>query len=156
SSVTGRLLYEFGVTASVAVMISMLVSFSLTPMMCSRMLHFAPRHLASGDSPGVHPEAASRRGFYRWIEATYMFFLRQSLRFRWLVLAVVVAVIWSNIPLYNLVKQDYIPTDVDESEFEARIATPEGVSMASMDELVRTIEPQVRSLPGIQHVLATV
>jgi HAE1 family hydrophobic/amphiphilic exporter-1 len=38
SSVTGRLLYEFGITATVAVMISMLVSFSLTPMMCSRML----------------------------------------------------------------------------------------------------------------------
>jgi HAE1 family hydrophobic/amphiphilic exporter-1 len=38
SSVTGRLLFQFGLTATVAVMISMLVSFSLTPMMCSRLL----------------------------------------------------------------------------------------------------------------------
>jgi hydrophobic/amphiphilic exporter-1 (mainly G- bacteria), HAE1 family len=85
-----------------------------------------------------------------------MFFLRQSMRFRWLVLILIVAVIWSNVPLYNLVKQDYIPTDVDESEFEARIYTPEGVSMKSMEELINTIEPKVRAIPGVQHVLTTV
>src|SRR5690606_31536827 len=38
SSVTGHMLYEFGVTAAVAIMVSMLVSFSLTPMMCSRLM----------------------------------------------------------------------------------------------------------------------
>ena len=48
SSVTGRLLFEFGITASVAVMISMLVSFSLTPMMCSRML----KPVSGGDAAG--------------------------------------------------------------------------------------------------------
>ena len=80
SSVTGRLLFEFGITASVAVMISMLVSFSLTPMMCSRMLKprvqiSAPSRLRGGLGSSAqahrlsHDRAASRRGFYRWIEA---------------------------------------------------------------------------------------
>ncbi len=155
SSVTGRLLYEFGVTASVAVMISMLVSFSLTPMMCSRMLHFSPP-LPPGEGRGEGGRPASRRGFYRWIEGSYMFCLRSSMRLRWLVLALVIAVIWSNVPLYHLVKQDYIPTDVDEAEFEARIYTPEGVSMKSMEEIIHAIEPRVRAIPGIQHVMTTV
>jgi HAE1 family hydrophobic/amphiphilic exporter-1 len=150
SSVTGRLLFEFGITASVAVMISMLVSFSLTPMMCSRML----RPVGTGSTVAAGP--VSRRGFYRWIEAGYMFFLRESLRFRWLVMAVAIAVIASNVPLYRLVRQDYIPTDVDEAEFEARISAPEGVSVASMEDIINIVEPQVLAIPGITGVLTTV
>ncbi|MEX2306160.1 MAG: efflux RND transporter permease subunit [Pirellulales bacterium] len=175
SSVTGRLLFEFGVTASVAVMISMLVSFSLTPMMCSRMLRSVDAPIlplspgegrGEGDSPEINAPSpyplpkgegpASRRGFYRWIEGSYMFLLRGSLRFRWLVLLVVIAVIATNVPLYRLVKQDYIPTDVDESEFETRIYAPEGVSIASMEEMIETVEPQIRAIAGVEHVLTTV
>jgi HAE1 family hydrophobic/amphiphilic exporter-1 len=150
SSVTGRLLFEFGITASVAVMISMLVSFSLTPMMCSRML----RSTKVASTPEARP--ASRRGFYRWIDGSYMFLLRHSMRWRWLVLAVVIGVIATNVPLYRLVRQDYIPTDVDESEFEVRVYAPEGVSIASMEEIINTVEPQVRAIPGVTSVLTTV
>jgi HAE1 family hydrophobic/amphiphilic exporter-1 len=150
SSVTGRLLYEFGMTASVAVMISMLVSFSLTPMMCSRMLTKA------GSPSGKAKQPASRRGYYRWIEGSYMFLLRQSMRFRWAVMILVILVIASNVPLYQLVRQDYIPTDVDESEFEARISAPEGVSTTSMEEMIRVVQPQILAIPGVAHVLTTV
>jgi HAE1 family hydrophobic/amphiphilic exporter-1 len=152
SSVTGRLLFEFGITASVAVMISMLVSFSLTPMMCSRML----RNNVAAESSADKSAPASRRGFYRWIDGGYMFLLRQSLALRWLVLIVVIAVIASNVPLYQLIKKDYIPTDVDESEFEVRIYAPEGVSLASMERIINEVEPQVRALSGITGVLTTV
>ncbi len=164
SSVTGRLLFEFGITASVAVMISMLVSFSLTPMMCSRMLRGVAHQ--AGPSPGnvdgglesgerkVPPP--SRRGFYRLVEGSYMWMLRLSMRLRWLVMLLVVAVIASNVPLYKMVRQDYIPTDVDESEFEARLSAPEGVNIAAMEELITVIEPQILEVPGIEAVLTTV
>jgi HAE1 family hydrophobic/amphiphilic exporter-1 len=161
SSVTGRLLFEFGVTASVAVMISMLVSFSLTPMMCSRMLG-SVSHTEKGTVPFCSEDYAkedsprSRRGFYHWIEVTYMWFLRNSMRFRWLVLLLAIAAIASNVPLYRLVKQDYIPTDVDESEFEARITAPEGVSITSMEQMIEAVEPQVRAIPGVRHTLTTI
>ncbi len=81
SSVTGRMLFQFGVTATVAILISMLISFSLTPMMCSKLLR--PGGGDSGKSP------KSRRGFYRWIEGTYLWMLGKSLRYRWCVLVVV-------------------------------------------------------------------
>jgi HAE1 family hydrophobic/amphiphilic exporter-1 len=153
SSVTGRLLFEFGITASVAVMISMLVSFSLTPMMCSRMLRSATEETNS--DPGT-PRPSSRRGFYRYIEGPYMYLLGQSLRFRWIVMVIIVITIASNVPLYRLVQQDYIPTDVDESEFEARINAPEGVSITSMEHMIDTVEPQILAIPGIANVLTTV
>jgi HAE1 family hydrophobic/amphiphilic exporter-1 len=153
SSVTGRLLFEFGITASVAVMISMLVSFSLTPMMCSRMLKSE-----SAESKEEHDlnRPTSRRGFYRFIEGPYMYLLERSLRFRWVVMVLVALTIAANVPLYQLVQQDYIPTDVDEAEFEARINAPEGVSITSMEKMIDTVEPQILAIPGIKNVLTTV
>ncbi|WP_428307224.1 efflux RND transporter permease subunit [Lacipirellula sp.] len=176
SSVTGRLLYEFGITSTVAVMISMLVSFSLTPMMCSRMLK-APKQEGVGsllrletapspDAPQSQKapdpvrhdshDVASRRGFYRYIENSYMWCLRLSMRHRWFILLVSVVVIASNVPLFNLVQQDYIPTDVDEGEFEVRISAPEGTSITAMDQMIAAVEPKVREVPGVVHVLSTV
>src|SRR6185436_13735840 len=73
SSIAGRFLYQFGITAAAAVMVSLLVSFTLTPMMCSRMLR-----VSSG--AGSHDAARSRQGFYRWIDAGYMATLRFSMR----------------------------------------------------------------------------
>lgn len=147
SSVTGRLLFQFGITAAVSVLISMLVSFSLTPMMCSRMLR--PVLGAPGHS-------ASRRGFYRLIESSYMFSLRWSMKLRWLVVAVSLAVIASNVPLYYLVKHDYIPTNVDEGEFEVRLTAPEGTSVSSMEQVVGVVEQKLRAMPGVVHVLSRV
>lgn len=146
SSVTGRMLYEFGITATVAILVSMLVSFTLTPMMCSRLLKPVAQHQA----------AASRGGFYRWIEAAYMGTLRWSLKFRWLVLLISLSVIGSNVWLYDLVKQDYIPTNVDESEFEVGITTKEGTSFAAMSDLMQRVEAEVLDVSGVELVLATV
>jgi len=62
-------------TAAVAIFVSMIVSFSLTPMMCSRMLRFRRAKKTDG-----HAEAASRRGFYHWLERGYMASLGWSMR----------------------------------------------------------------------------
>ena len=53
SSVSGRFLYSFGVTAAVAILVSLLVSFSLTPMMSSRMLSIGQHSGAHSDELGV-------------------------------------------------------------------------------------------------------
>lgn len=152
SSVTGRMLYEFGLTATVAILVSMLISFSLTPMMCSRLLQ-RPK---LGRDHGASGEPASRRGFYHWLDVGYEACLRFSLRRRWLVLGISLAVIAANIPLYRLVRQDYIPTNVDESEFEVYITAPEGATLASMDETMLQVEEEIRSIPGVQSTLASI
>jgi len=147
SSVAGRMLFQFGLTAVVAILVSLLVSFSLTPMMCSRMLRPIPKTAG---------EPASRRGFYHWIETGYMTILRWSMRFRWAVLGICVATIWAIVPLYRAVRQDYIPTNVDESEFEIRVTAPEGATVRSMDGAMGAIEEEIRQVGGIKHLLTTV
>lgn len=152
SSVTGRLLFQFGVTATVAILISMLISFSLTPMMCSRLLK--PSADLTEQSESTQPK--SRGGFYRWIEAFYLWMLGISLKARWLVLFIVVAVIASNFPLSQLVQRDYIPLNVDESEFEINAEAKQGASLAAMRTTIDRVENELKAVDGIETVLTTV
>ncbi|HLG17383.1 MAG TPA: efflux RND transporter permease subunit [Blastocatellia bacterium] len=149
SSISGRFLYQFGITAAVAVMVSLLVSFTLTPMMSARLLR-----AEDAASHGGHDKARSRRGFYAWIDRSYAKSLAFSMRHRIVVAVLAVAVIASSFPLYSVVKQDFIPTDVDESEFDVSVTAREGTSLASMDQAMRAVEAELRSTPGVEIVLA--
>jgi len=148
SSIAGRFLYQFGITAAAAVMVSLLVSFTLTPMMCSRMLRVS-------HSAGDYHSAKSRQGFYRWIDAGYMATLRFSMRHRIAVALLGVAVIALSIPMYRLIRQDYLPTNVDDGAFEVRAVAPEGISLAAMDDVMKTIEAKLQTMRGVNLVLGT-
>ena len=148
SSIAGRFLYQFGITAAAAVMVSMLVSFTLTPMMCARMLR-------TSDGVAGHDLAKSRQGFYRWIDGGYMATLRFSMRHRIAVALMGVAVIALSVPMYRLIRQDYLPTNVDDGAFEVRVTAPEGLSLAAMDDLMGAFESKMRELPGVAMVLGT-
>ena len=150
SSISGRFLYQFGLTAAVSVMVSLLVSFTLTPMMCARLLR-----AEDAGGHGEHDEAASRRGFYRYIDGTYTACLAWSMRYRWVIVAVSVLVLASTVPIYRSVKQEYIPSDVDESEFEMLVFGPEGMSLAAMDEGMQALAKEARETKGVALTLAS-
>jgi HAE1 family hydrophobic/amphiphilic exporter-1 len=148
SSVSGRFLYQFGITAAVAILVSLLVSFTLTPMMSARLLR-------AEDAAGGHDDAKSRKGFYGFIDRSYTAMLSFAMRHRTSVAVIAVLVILSSVPLYGLVKQDYLPSDVDESEFDVGVNAREGTSLAAMDEAMRAVERELIATPGVQIVLAT-
>src|SRR5438876_1723361 len=135
SSIAGRFLFQFGLTAAVAVLVSLLVSFTLTPMMSARLFN-------TGDAKG-HDLAHSRRGFYRLIDAAYTWMLTWSMRGRAIVAILALAVIASSVPLYKMVRQEFIPSDVDEGEFFITVTAKAGTSLASMDEAMIKMEDEV-------------
>lgn len=151
SSVSGRFLFQFGLTAAVAVMVSLLVSFTLTPMMSARFLH-----VEATPASEKGRRAASRGGFYAWLDRGYMAALTFALQHRRLVLAGALGVMASSLPLYALVKQEYIPSDVDEAEFDVNVSAPERVSITAMNEVMQAIEAELRATPGVRSVLASV
>ena len=155
SSVSGRFLYQFGVTAAVSVLVSLLVSFTLTPMMSARMIRVGGPAGAPGPGGHGHGEAASRGGFYAWLDRGYTVCLKLAMRYRWGVVVISFATLAATWPIYGWVKQEYTPTDVDESEFEATINGPEGISMPAMDEAVRAIAAEIGAVPGVRNVLIT-
>src|SRR5688572_1079217 len=118
SSISGRFLYQFGLTASVSVLVSLLVSFTLTPMMSARLLR--------AEDAGVAGSPGSRGGFYARVDRGYEATLGWSMRHRTAIVVLSLLVIAASWPLYRLVKQEYVPSDVDEGEFEAIVIAPEG------------------------------
>jgi HAE1 family hydrophobic/amphiphilic exporter-1 len=148
SSISGRFLYQFGITAAVAIMVSLLVSFTLTPMMSSRLIRVS-------DAKGGHDAPASRRGFYRFVDAGYSRLLAFAMRHRVAVALVCLAVMFSSIPLYRAVKQEFIPTNVDEAEFQVGVNGPEGTNLAVMNEVIAAMEKEILATPGVTLVLSS-
>lgn len=149
SGISGRFLYQFGITAAAAVLVSLLVSFSLTPMMSARLLQ---RVAAQPAEKGG--EVRSRRGFYHAIDSAYAAALRLAMRFRLGVLVAALAVSASAIPLYNWVRQEYIPSNVDEAEFQVSVTAPEGTSFAAMRDIMLKVDEDLRTTPGVRLVLS--
>jgi HAE1 family hydrophobic/amphiphilic exporter-1 len=160
SSISGRFLYQFGITAAVAIMVSLLVSFTLTPMMSSRLLRAedAAGGHGGGQRHGEHElggKAGSRGGFYGYIDRVYTWLLKLSMRHRLAVAALAMAVVALSVPLYRTVKQEFIPSIVDEAEFEVSVNAPEGTNLAMMNETLQAIEQDVQRTPGVRLVLAS-
>src|SRR5438128_651509 len=152
SSISGRFLYQFGLTAAVSVLVSLLVSFSLIPMMCARLLRTedaASGHAAEGAL------AASRGGFYAWLDRGYAWSLALSMRHRWVIVVISALTLAAAVPIYRQVKQEYIPTDVDESEFEVLVFGPENMSLAAMDEAMQALSKEARETKGVALILAS-
>src|SRR6266550_3200655 len=154
SSISGRFLFQFGITAAVAVLVSLLVSFTLTPMMSARLLR-------TEDATALHAHdhhhdtvasASSRRGFYSYIDRSYTWLLTLAMRHRLAVAVIALAVALSSIPLYRVVKQEYIPTDVDEAEFDVNVNAPEGTNIDAMDTAMKSIEKDLQETPGVRLI----
>ncbi|MCW5893020.1 MAG: efflux RND transporter permease subunit [bacterium] len=146
SSISGRFLYQFGLTAAVAILVSLLVSFTLTPTMSARLLR--PEETSA--------DAHSREGLYGRLDALYERWLARVLDRPRLVAILALVVIASSIPLYGAIRQEYVPTDVDEAEFDVSIVAPEGTSVAAMDDTVRRVVADIRATPGVVTALSTV
>jgi HAE1 family hydrophobic/amphiphilic exporter-1 len=146
SSISGRFLYQFGITAAVAIVVSLLVSFSLTPMMSARLLK-------SGTADEQHAQPESRGGLYGRLDALYARALSFALAHRALVCGVAALVMLSAVPLYGMVKLEYIPGDVDEAEFEISVTAPQTASIGAMDEVMRRVDRDLRSVRGVRTSL---
>jgi HAE1 family hydrophobic/amphiphilic exporter-1 len=148
SSISGRFLFQFGFTAAAAVLVSLLVSFTLTPMMSARLLRSDKSHSNGGDKN-------SRSGFYGKIDRTYSATLSWALKHQGLVAILALGIMASSVPLYKLVRQEYLPSNVDEGEFDVRVTAPEGTSLKAIDDVARRIESELLATPGIRTVLST-
>lgn len=148
SSISGRFLYQFGITAAAAVLVSLLVSFTLTPTLSARMLKSA--------TSGHVSQVASRRGFYRIIDAAYTWMLRLVMRWRMVSVVMAVLIMLASVPLYRLIPRDYLPGNIDEDEFTVSVNAPEGTSFAAMDAASREIEARIAAHPGVRDTLASI
>lgn len=149
SSISGRFLYQFGITAAVAVLVSMVVSFVLTPTLSARMLGKEATNAAKG-----HHGQGSRGGFYGMLDAAYTALLKLVMRFRIATAIGALLIMLSGIFLFGVVKQGFLPQGSDDAEFRVRIEGPEGMSFQAMNDVIKLIETDLQQIPQIDTILA--
>jgi len=141
--IVGKFMSSFGFTAAFAIMVSLLVSFTLTPMLCSRFLRIK-KHGPTKDSV-----------MFRAVDRPYSAMLQWSMAHRWVIVAVALIIIVSIVPLFMMVGKVFIPVD-DQSEFEVSVRMPPGSSLGGTDSVMRDIQAELRKLPGIKNLLLTI
>jgi hydrophobe/amphiphile efflux-1 (HAE1) family protein len=144
-----RYLNEFGWTMALAVVLSMLVSFTLTPMLCSRLLN---RDRKGADK---RKHTSKESFFFRSIDAAYGAMLEWSLNHRVIVVVVALAVFAATFPLNNLVGRDFIPAD-DQSELTAVFDAPVGTSLEGTAAIATELAQRVERNRGVQFAWASV
>jgi HAE1 family hydrophobic/amphiphilic exporter-1 len=139
--IVGRFFSSFGLTVAFAIMMSLFVSFTLTPMLCAHFLK-----LEAADA--AHQ---SKGGFvYRAIDNMYGWALRWSLRYRIVTMIVCVLVFLSTIPIAANLGVNLVPRD-DQSEYQVTYITPEGYTLERSNQVMTEIEQRLAKLPGVLH-----
>jgi multidrug efflux pump len=145
----GRLFREFAVTLSVAVMISLVISLTTTPMMCAWLLTSNKPH------PTKKPGWASR-----WLESGFKGLLRGyelsldwALHMRWLVMLVLVAVIGMNVYLFIKIPKGFFPQQ-DTGQINGGLRADQSISFQALQSKLKELADIVRADPAVDTVVA--
>ena len=148
SGMVGRFMQSFGLTMSFAVLVSLFVSFTLTPMMCAYWLKGKALDGGSG-----HDSKHNR--FFEPLDRGYTRLLEWAMGHRGWVAAGTVLVLLSSVPLFQIVNVNFTPVD-DTSQFDVTLRAPEGSSLAATEILSNRLATAIRDLPEVAYTLVTV
>ena len=125
--IVGRFMKSFGLTMAFAIMVSLLVSFTLTPMLSARWLKVEAR-TASDDSTS----SKDSRVFHADRRVLHAACSTGRWRIAAIVAGVAVLVLLSSVPLFMMANKNFLPQD-DQSEFEVNLRAPEGTSLEATE-----------------------
>ncbi|MDC0670737.1 efflux RND transporter permease subunit [Nannocystis radixulma] len=143
----GRFWRSFGITTAFSIGVSLFVSLTLTPMLCSRLLK-PPKH-KDKQKPGLVERLNAL------LDDGYAWLVRWSLHWRWLVVALAVATVAMVVPLGQRIGKDFIPKD-DTSEFMVVLTMPEGSSLDASSAMAARIEGHLRELRGVERLFTSI
>jgi hydrophobe/amphiphile efflux-1 (HAE1) family protein len=147
--IPGRFLRSFGVTMAFSIGVSMLVSFTLTPMMASRWL----RVPVAGHAKSFGERIVDR--FYAPIERGYMGVLAFVMRRRWIVVLASGLTLGSCVPLAGVANKGFLPV-TDEARFQVQVRAPEGTSLEETRIVGERIARTIRDNPNVALTSTTV
>jgi len=146
--IIGRFFFQFGITVSIAVLLSMFVSFTLTPMLSARLLkvNHGRRGLVS---------RMIERGLVA-IERAYKRLLGAALRHRALTVVFAGGVLIGSCALVTQVKTEFLPDD-DRSAFSVSVELPTGTALAKTQEVGELVAADLRARgPGVVSTFVTI
>ncbi|MEP6925543.1 MAG: efflux RND transporter permease subunit [Pyrinomonadaceae bacterium] len=160
NGIVGRFMASFGLTSAAAIAVSLIVSFTLTPMLAARWIKpkqgTGDRRQETGENESEirNHNNSKDSWFYSKIDGIYTWLLKLSMRFRWVVVGLCAIVIISIYPLYNYVGINFLP-DEDESLYQVTLRAPQGTSLAATQSILERLGRDVREqIPGVENTLA--
>ena len=127
---TGRLFVEFAIALAGAVLVSGFVALTLSPMMCSKLLHHETKH-------GVFYQAIEQ--FLNWLTQSYAQSLAWTLKRRWLVLLAWVGVFALGGWLFTVIRSELAPLE-DRGVIFGRVTSPQGATVQYTADALAAIE----------------
>jgi hydrophobic/amphiphilic exporter-1 (mainly G- bacteria), HAE1 family len=152
--IVGRFMTSFGFTMSFAILVSLLVSFTLTPMLASRWIKMKPRR-EDAEGHAVEEKTSREAGLFGALDSGYTAILRWSLTHRGIVAGIAVLVLLSSVPLFMVANKNFLPND-DQAEFEVGLRAPEGTSLEATEIIANRIASKIRQLAGVSYTLVSV
>lgn len=146
--VVGRFFYQYGITVTVAVFLSLLEALTLTPMRCARFLH-------SVQHDGAGWVLKKMDLFMAWLSAHYKNALELTLKFRWGVIGLSLLIFFASILLLTTLRQELIPAQ-DQSLFLMNIRAPVGTSIQATNEIFKKAEAYLKQKSEIRDYYTTV
>jgi HAE1 family hydrophobic/amphiphilic exporter-1 len=151
SGMVGRFLRSFGLTMAFAIMVSLLVSFTLTPTMCARWLKVKPR--TEDEAHNIHDSKHSK--IFGPLDRAYTRMLTWSMAHRGIMAALAVLVLFSSVPLFRITNVNFTPQD-DQSEFDVTLRAPEGTSLEATEVMANRIASTIRRIPEVSYTMVIV
>src|SRR4051794_30394343 len=136
--IVGRFMKSFGLTMSFAILVSMLVSFTLTPMLSARWIKAKEAKNTKDTKDAKGSKGSKDNRFFKPIDDGYKRLLAWSLAHRALVALGAVLILLSSVPLFMVANKNFLPND-DQSEFEIGVRAPEGTSIAATELIANRI-----------------
>ncbi len=152
SGTVGQLFRQYGLTVVAATVFSLIISFTLTPMLASRWL--------SHDTEGKSPLAR----FGRWWDARFdrlasalENLVPRAIQHRWFVVAgsLVLVMAAASLIQFRLVGSEYVPAE-DDSNFSVNMRTPPGTTLEAADRSARQLEEALQRVPEVVAVFSSV
>ena len=141
----GQYFYSFGIVSATAFLLSMFVAFTLTPALSGHWLRGADASHKSSKSSW----------FYSKVEHVYGRMLRWSLGHRPVIVCIALLVVASAAFVFPRIGKELVPDD-DQSEFSINVNLPRGTSFQRTNEYLLSVEEEIRRLPEVTTVFATV
>lgn len=137
-----RYINPFGWTMAFAILVSMLVSFTLTPMLSSRFLKLSD---AAADSK------TKERGFFHWLDGWYTRQVNWALDHSGVILAISALTALSLIPLNKMVGREFVPNE-DMGEWTVHLDAPEGTSLSGTTDVAFKLLKELSGIEGVAQI----
>lgn len=146
--IVGRLFHEFAITLSVAILVSLVVSLTTTPMMCARLLRDPPK--PGEEKPRGRWFTASERVF-QWLHDRYASSLTIALRHGKLVWFILLVTIGLNVWLYIIVPKGFFPQQ-DTGRLIGFVRADQATSFQAMSGKLENLVKIVQADPAVENV----